>query len=167
MNAQLIEEILDELDPIFQSTGTSAGIVRLLKDKGIVNDDDLAPYLEQAATAGSIKWRATRLRLERILKSAVKSIEDELSEKQKKALEEAKAAANICPPRIRRKQQTTEVKQGVNRDEQKQGAMHASQTKTSEANASGTSQNESAITFDAKTPAAQPPDNGSGKQAAA
>lgn len=92
MNSQLIDEILDELDPIFQNADASAGIVRLLKDKGIVNDDELAPYLEQAATAGSIKWRATRLRLARLLESAVKTIEEELREEQKKATEEAKAA---------------------------------------------------------------------------
>lgn len=92
MNPQLIEEILDELDPIFQNADASAGIVRLLKDKGIVNDDELAPYLEQATTAGSIKWRATRLRLARLLESAVKAIEEELREEQKKAAEGAKAA---------------------------------------------------------------------------
>lgn len=92
MNPQLIEEILDELDPIFQNADASAGIVRLLKEKGIVNDDELAPYLEQATTAGSIKWRATRLRLARLLESAVKAMEEELEEKQKKATEEAGAA---------------------------------------------------------------------------
>jgi hypothetical protein len=91
MNPQLIDEILDELDPIFQNTDASAGIVRLLKDKGIVKDDELAPYLEQSATAGSIKWRATRLRLARLLESAIKAIEEELEEKQKKAIHEAKA----------------------------------------------------------------------------
>ena len=92
MDSQVIEEILDELDGIFQNADTGAAALRLLKDKGIVNDDELAPYLEQAATASSVKWRAARLRLARLLESAAKSVEDELTEKQRKAQDEAKAA---------------------------------------------------------------------------
>jgi len=92
VDSDIIEEILDEFDSVFQNADTGAAVLRVLKEKGIANDDELAPYLEEAATASSVKWRATRLRLTRLLESAAKSMEDELTEKQRKAQEEAEDA---------------------------------------------------------------------------
>src|SRR5215471_8727700 len=44
-------------------------LMQLLKDKGIVPDDQLAPYLDQAAIP-AVFARATRLRLERVFSTA-------------------------------------------------------------------------------------------------
>jgi len=93
MDSEIVEQILDELDPIFKGSETAAAIVQFLKDKKIATDAELAPYLEQAATAGSVKWRATRLRLARLLEAAEKSIEKSVQAGKK---EETK---NIVQPK--------------------------------------------------------------------
>src|SRR5262249_34357849 len=78
-------------------------------------------YLEQAAAAGSIKWRATRLRLGRLLESAVKSIEEELNEQQRKVLEEIRSA-DRRPRKPRRKQARAETEHDAKPEEQTERA---------------------------------------------
>lgn len=76
MDPEVTEQILDELLPAFQSLETqSTAIMQFLKGKGIANDDQLAPYLEQAANASSVRWRAVRIRMARLLASLEKSSE--------------------------------------------------------------------------------------------
>ena len=115
MDSDIIEEILDEFDSVFQSADTGTAALRVLKEKGIANDAELAPYLEAAATASSVKWRATRLRLARLLESAAKSMEDELTEKQEKAQEEAEAAEQYAR-KSRRTHPKPERKAEIKRD---------------------------------------------------
>jgi hypothetical protein len=68
MDAETTSQILDELIPTFQALDTrSTAILQLLKDKGHANDQQLAPYLEAADDACSVRWLAIRLRLERLL----------------------------------------------------------------------------------------------------
>jgi hypothetical protein len=62
--------------------------LQFLKDKGIATDEELVPYLEQAATASNVKWRAGRLRIKHLLASAMRSTEEE------KASTESKEAAS-------------------------------------------------------------------------
>src|SRR5437868_12814349 len=70
MDSETAEQILDELAPTFQKLETeSAAIVQFLKAKGVANDDELAPYIEQAANASSVRWRAIRVRMARLLVS--------------------------------------------------------------------------------------------------
>ena len=115
MDSHIIEEILDEFDSVFQNADTGTAALRVLKEKGIANDDELAPYLEEAATASSVKWRATRLRLARLLESAAKSMEDELTEQQRKAQAEA-AAAEQYARKSRRTHPKPERKAETKRD---------------------------------------------------
>ena len=72
MDDELSKYVLDELFPLFESLETqSAAILMFLKDKKNATDKKLAPYLDQAGNASSVKWRAARVRLEHLLSSAI------------------------------------------------------------------------------------------------
>ena len=68
MDPAITDEILEELSSALQRVeAQSSAILEFVKDKGIVKEDELAPYLERANAASSVRWRATRVRLERLL----------------------------------------------------------------------------------------------------
>ena len=68
MNADLAQELLNELGTSLENLETHhAALLQLLKEKGIVTDDELAPHLTQAGTSSSVRWRAARIRLGRLL----------------------------------------------------------------------------------------------------
>ncbi len=76
MDPSVAEELLDELLPSLAALETqSAAIAQFLKAKGIATDEQLAPYVEQAKNASSVRWRAARLRIERLLSTAIKTAE--------------------------------------------------------------------------------------------
>lgn len=81
MNVHLAEELLNVLGSSLESYETqNAALLQFLKDKGIVTDEQLAPYINQAGKASDVRWRAARARLERIFASATKQEEDEKAE---------------------------------------------------------------------------------------
>ena len=91
MNAieEALKELLDDLLPPLQAAESrSTAILQLLKDKGIVSDDELAPYLEQAANASSVKERAARLRFEHLFASVIKGVRELVQESATKVLQE-------------------------------------------------------------------------------
>lgn len=62
---------LNELGSSLENLEAQQGaLLQLLKDKGIVTDNELAPYLNQAGNASSVRWRAAHLRLEHIFSAA-------------------------------------------------------------------------------------------------
>jgi hypothetical protein len=76
MDEKLTQELLDEFLPTLEVLDTeNTAILQFLKDKGIADEEQLAPYLEQAAKASDVKWRATRLRLNHLISSAAKAAE--------------------------------------------------------------------------------------------
>jgi hypothetical protein len=76
MEPSMAEQILDELLPSFEALETQSGaILQFLKDKGTVTDEQFAPYIEQARSASVIRWRAVRLRMNRLLAPAFKEAE--------------------------------------------------------------------------------------------
>jgi hypothetical protein len=90
MDIHLAEELLDELIPSLESAeAQSAAILQFLKDTGMATDEQLAPYLEQAGNASNVRWRAARLRINRLLSAIGKSAED-ASKKKEEAAEETK-----------------------------------------------------------------------------
>ena len=78
MNENIAREILHELISSLEALETQSGaILQLLKDKGIASEEELSPCLELAGKASDVRWRAARVRLERLLSTALKPVESD------------------------------------------------------------------------------------------
>jgi hypothetical protein len=78
MNENIMQEIVHELFSSLEALETqSAAILQFLKDKGVVDKQELAPYLEQAGNASSVRWRAARVRIDYLISSAKEAAERE------------------------------------------------------------------------------------------
>ena len=87
-------ELLSELFSALEDLETqSSGILQFLKEKGLANDEELAPFLESAARASDVRWRAARLRMEALLSAAIKDAEEEFARKMEERKKEAQKIA--------------------------------------------------------------------------
>jgi hypothetical protein len=83
VDVQLGQELLDELGSTLENLETQQGaLLQCLKEKGVVSDEELAPFLTQASNASNVRWRAARLRLERILSGAQQKKEEEIKKRR-------------------------------------------------------------------------------------
>lgn len=86
-------EIFDHLFSLLEAQETqSAAILQLIKDKGIASDSELAPYLDQAGNASSVRWRAARVRINYLLSSTKPA--EKREEKKESARQDAAPVAN-------------------------------------------------------------------------
>jgi hypothetical protein len=61
MNVHLAQELLNELGSSLENLeAQQSALLQFLKEKGVVTDDQLAPYLNQAGNASNVRWRAAR-----------------------------------------------------------------------------------------------------------
>lgn len=68
MNNEAMKEVLNELfSHLERLEAQNEAILQFLKEKKRVTDKQLAPYLEQAGNASSVKWRAARVRIDHLL----------------------------------------------------------------------------------------------------
>jgi hypothetical protein len=69
-----IAEIFDEVFTLLQDLETrSTAMLDYLQERGGVTDEKLAPYLDRAAGAADVRWRAARARMEHLLAPKPKS----------------------------------------------------------------------------------------------
>jgi hypothetical protein len=75
--ANPIAEIFDEVFTLMEDLETRSGaILEYMKEQGGVSDEKLAPYLDRAAAASDVRWRAARARMEHLLAPKPKSSTD-------------------------------------------------------------------------------------------
>src|ERR1700681_2687119 len=85
-NPEPIKEILDELFSLLETLETqSLALTQFLKDQGMATDEKLAPYLDRAGNASSVKWRAARARMQYLLSPVAKKTDDEVKDKNKES----------------------------------------------------------------------------------
>jgi len=76
MDGTAAEQLLDDLLSAMETLETRcAGILQFLKTEEYATDEQLAPFMEQAANASNVRWRAARLRMTSLLHSAMKDME--------------------------------------------------------------------------------------------
>ena len=83
-NPEPIKEILDELFSLLETLETqSLALTQFLKDQGMATDEKLAPYLDRAGNASSVKWRAARARMQYLLSPIPKQATEKEKDKNK------------------------------------------------------------------------------------
>jgi hypothetical protein len=77
-----LKELFDELFTLLENLETqNSAVLQFLKDQKVGTDKKLAPYLERAGNASSVKWRAARVRMEYLLSPIEKGAKDQEKEK--------------------------------------------------------------------------------------
>jgi|SRR5579871_5104942 len=95
MNLDMLQEVLEEMgSSLVEMEAQNRALLQLLKNKGMVTEDEFAPRLAEAGKAANVRWRAAQLRLESQIK-AEKDKEEREREKsqQEKAAKEAEEKA--------------------------------------------------------------------------
>jgi hypothetical protein len=93
MDENVVREMFHELFTSLEALETqSSAITQFLKDKGITNQEELAPYLERAGNASNVRWLAARVRMDHLLSSAMKGAEQEAKKEPPKAAENSQEA---------------------------------------------------------------------------
>ncbi len=84
MNEEAVKQIVDEILSSFEPLeAQSAALLQFLKAKGLANDEELAPFLDQAANAANVRWLAVRVRTAALIANAMKPAENDKSENDK------------------------------------------------------------------------------------
>ena len=127
MDNAMFGEVLDELFSSLESLETQArALTQLLKDKGIVSEEEFTRYLHPASEASGVRWRAERVRINSLLASAFKSMEESLAAKIEKGIEDREEEA--------RKQGSEKEAPSSARDEKKPEPQHSSVSNTNNEN---------------------------------
>src|ERR1700689_2418520 len=85
MDAATAKQIFADLFSVLEDAGQKCiGLLEFLKGKGIATDEELAPYLEGAGRASSVRLLAARVRMEYLLSSAKPSEKNEANQTEKK-----------------------------------------------------------------------------------
>lgn len=87
MNVEFLRELLSALgSSLEKAEAQQAALLQFMKDKGLVADEEFAPYLAEAEKTSGVRWRATRVRLDSLIANEKK--------KEERAQEEDKGKKN-------------------------------------------------------------------------
>jgi hypothetical protein len=99
VNENPLEEVFKDLFRYFELLETESRAIRqFLKEKGIATDEKLAPYLEQAANASSVKWRAAKVRMEHLFAVAAQPAKPRVEKSENKEAEAQKRGEDHKSP---------------------------------------------------------------------
>lgn len=83
--ATALKEIFDEMFTLLEDLETrNVAVLEYLREQGGVTDEKLAWYLDRAAAASNVKWRAARVRMEYLLAPAPKSTTEQGKDEKSK-----------------------------------------------------------------------------------
>ena len=83
IDEKVVKQILEEIFSSVEDVETqSAAMLQFLKDKGMANDEELAPYIERAKTSSGVRWVAIRARVDYLLSSVINKEEEEKAESE-------------------------------------------------------------------------------------
>ncbi len=129
---QVFSDLLGYLELLEAQTGA---ILQFLKEKGIATDEQLAPYLERAANAASVKWGAARVRMEHLF-TLSQQVTAEPASKRVSAESPAKpeAARNEDTKESKASKESTKARPGASKEPAKKteaqtGARNGQPTK--------------------------------------
>ncbi len=111
---QIFDELISSLEPL-ESQNTA--ILQLLKSKGLATDEELKPFLDQAANTASVRWLGVRVRTDALLTKALASTSEQPESKAKTAekpvVEEKKPAPEKAAEEEGKSDQETKSAQGA------------------------------------------------------
>ena len=156
MDSAITDEILEELCSALQRVeAQSSAILELIKEKGIVKEDELAPYLQRANEASSVRWRATRVRIGHLLSGPEKreqQAKDERKENEQRQERTPQSASDkTSEPQKQEVAEQRTQKPKSTAGKQDQGELSARSPKADVSDARGSEEPESRKTGTAKT----------------
>jgi hypothetical protein len=135
--ANPIAEIFDEVFTLMEDLETrSVAIVEYMKEQGGVSDEKLAPYLDRAAAASDVRWRAARARMEHLLAPKPKSATEVGNDQKAKSAPESQSQSKGKEAEgSKPKTQGDKEQQGIQADSKDLGKELASAPSGSEGSA--------------------------------
>jgi len=136
------EEVLNDLFRHLEVLETqNAAILKLLKDKKLITEKKFSSYLEQAAVASDIKWRAARVRMEHLFANALEPKTPSSSSKTREVPETGEGKQE--PPKtVSSDAQAKEAKESVDRDHSGEKQSAAATGQSQDQHAAGPPQGE-------------------------
>lgn len=151
MNNEAMKEVLNELFSHLEKLETqSEAILQFLKEKKRVTDKQLAPYLEQAGNASSVRWRAARVRIDHLLSPEHPEEEVKLGKKPELHEESSAGSAGESPSAsFEEKRSASDAKENkrvepVDEEGKRTGSDDQKQTESSDSTGQRTKSNDQA-----------------------
>jgi hypothetical protein len=133
---QIFDELLSSLEPLDTQT---AAVLQFLKGKGIANDEELAPYLEQAGNASNVRWLAARVRIRSLISSAMRPADQ--ADAQPAETRPTKTTESSSEPAAETRKEPAQEKQPDHPPQSAQSADDDSKPDQSKAAIAGNTQN--------------------------
>jgi hypothetical protein len=117
MDEKVAQQLFDELLPSLEALDTKCAAIRqFLMDKGIACEAELAPYIEQAGNASSVRWRAARVRINHLLSTAKAEEKTAETPTAKTSEKISESAADKSPATVRGQSETDSPEQKSSED---------------------------------------------------